>query len=35
MKRVLSVVLMGLVFALSVLVGTVISAIFLNGVDSF
>jgi hypothetical protein len=32
-KRILYAVLVGLVFVLAVLVGTVLSAIFLNGVE--
>ena len=33
MKRILCTVLVGLVFVLAVLVGTVISAMFMNGVE--
>jgi hypothetical protein len=33
MRRILHAALLGLVFVLAVLVGTVISAVFLNGVE--
>ncbi len=33
MSRILCVVLVGLVFVLAVIIGTVISAMFLNGVE--